>query len=71
MELPKRESFTNPKDITDIHYWLKRWDGSIRSLKEISHIPHHHLTKQTEAKKNYSGSDPKNLSLFECTFNQK
>ena len=31
-----------------IYRWLKRYDGTVESLKDRSHRPHHHLNQHTE-----------------------
>ena len=31
-----------------IYRWLKRYDGTVESLKDRSHRPHHHLNQYTE-----------------------
>lgn len=31
-----------------IYFWLKRWDGSIESLAELSKKPHNHPREHTE-----------------------
>ena len=37
------------KSSSYVYFWLKRWDGSIESLRPKSRRPHHHPNQHTEA----------------------